>query len=61
MHTSQQTLVLQGRRDEMETDFTYDIGDKVNGPISLPGSADPKLRDKRKQFESLDYKAQRVM
>ncbi|XP_031563502.1 trichohyalin-like isoform X3 [Actinia tenebrosa] len=55
----QQTMVLEGKHRENETDFEYDIGDKVSGPIPLPGTADVKLREKKRQFESLDYKAQR--
>lgn len=52
--------MLEGKQREVENDFEYDIGDKVSGPISLPVSADVKLREKKRQFESLDYRAQRV-
>lgn len=52
--------MLEGKHRQNENEYEYDIGDKVSGPICLPGAVDVKLQDKKRQFETLDYKAQRV-
>ncbi|XP_048589207.1 titin homolog isoform X2 [Nematostella vectensis] len=54
----QETAVLHGMHRQDSTEM-YDIGDKPSTVVPLPQGAEVKLQDKRRQFETLDYKAQR--